>query len=100
MKAKAGHGSATLSMAFAGARFAISLIKALNGEKNVIECAFVESDVTKAKYFATPLLLGKNGIEKNLGMPSLNDYEKELVQIAMGELEKNIKKGEDFVHKK
>lgn len=86
-------------MAFAGARFAISLIKAINGEKNVIECAYVQSDVTKAKYFATPLLLGKNGIEKNLGLPSLSAYEKELVQIALGDLEKEIKKGEEFAKK-
>lgn len=99
VKAKAGHGSATLSMAFAGARFAISLIKALNGEKNVIECAYVESNVTDSKYFATPLVLGKNGIEKNLGLPPLNDYEKELVKVALGDLKKEIKKGEDFAHK-
>lgn len=31
VKAKAGKGSATLSMAFAGAEFTFSLIKALNG---------------------------------------------------------------------
>ena len=58
MKAKAGAGSATLSMAMAGARFAVSLIRALRGEKGVVECAYVRSDLTEAKYFSTPLLLG------------------------------------------
>lgn len=100
VKAKAGAGSATLSMAYAGARFAISLIRALQGEKNVIECAYVRSDVTEAKYFATPLVLGKNGIEKNLGLGQLNAFEQELLAKAIPELIKNIQKGEDFIHKK
>lgn len=100
VKAKAGAGSATLSMAYAGARFAISLIRGLRGEQNIIECAYVRSDVTEAKYFATPLLLGKNGIEKNLGLGQLNAYEKELLSKAIPELIKNIQKGEDFINKK
>ena len=99
MKAKAGAGSATLSTAYAGARLAISLLRALNGESNVIECSFVESNVTEAKYFATPLLLGKNGVEKNLGLGNLNDFEKDLLKKAIPELQKNIKKGEQFVAK-
>uniref|UniRef100_A0A6B2EBQ2 Malate dehydrogenase, mitochondrial n=1 Tax=Phlebotomus kandelakii TaxID=1109342 RepID=A0A6B2EBQ2_9DIPT len=97
VKAKAGAGSATLSMAYAGARFALSLIRALNGEQNVVECSYVRSDVTEAKYFSTPLVLGRNGLEKNLGLPKLNDYEKKLLEKAIPELNANIKKGEDFV---
>ena len=58
VKAKAGTGSATLSMAMAGARFTFSLIRALNGEKGVVECAYVRSEETEAKYFSTPILLG------------------------------------------
>ena len=45
-------------MAFAGARFADSVIKALSGVEGVVECAYVKSDETEAKYFSTPLLLG------------------------------------------
>jgi malate dehydrogenase len=58
VKAKAGAGSATLSMAMAGARFAVSLIRALRGEQGVVECAYVRSDLTESKYFSTPILLG------------------------------------------
>jgi len=58
VKAKDGAGSATLSMAFAGARFAFSLARAIMGESNIIECAYVRSNVTEAKYFSTPVLLG------------------------------------------
>lgn len=99
VKAKAGAGSATLSMAYAGARFAISLIRAIQGESNVIECAYVRSDITEAKYFSTPLLLGKNGIEKNLGLGTLNAFEQDLLAKAIPELKKNIQAGEDFINK-
>ncbi|KAJ3646626.1 hypothetical protein Zmor_024205 [Zophobas morio] len=97
VKAKAGAGSATLSTAYAAARMAISLVRGLNGEQNIVECAYVESSVTEAKYFSTPLLLGKNGIEKNLGLGRLSDFEQDMVKKAIPVLQKNIKTGEDFV---
>ncbi|EDW83312.1 uncharacterized protein Dwil_GK22386 [Drosophila willistoni] len=98
VKAKAGAGSATLSMAYAGARFAGSLLKGLNGEKNVIECSYVQSNITEATFFSTPLVLGKNGLQENLGLPKLNDYEKKLLEAAIPELKKNIQKGIDFAN--
>ena len=55
VQAKKGTGSATLSMAYAKARFAFSLIRALKGDKCVIECSYVRSNVTDAKYFSTPI---------------------------------------------
>jgi malate dehydrogenase len=58
VKAKDGAGSATLSMAFAGARFALSLVKALRGDQGIVECAYVKSTITEASYFSTPVLLG------------------------------------------
>lgn len=99
VEAKAGAGSATLSMAFAGHRFVNSMLQALSGESGIVECAFVQSDVAETKYFSTPLLLGKDGVEKNLGLGKMNDYEVGLVKAAMPELQKNIKKGEEFVAK-
>ncbi|CAG5132905.1 unnamed protein product [Candidula unifasciata] len=97
VEAKAGAGSATLSMAFAAAEFANSLLEALNGTEGKVQCAYVRSNETEAKYFATPILLGKNGVEKNLGIGKLSDYERGLVTAALPELIANIKKGEDFV---
>lgn len=41
----------------------------------------------------------KNGIEKNLGIGKLSDYERNLVTAALPELKANIKKGEEFVAK-
>lgn len=59
VKAKDGTGSATLSMAFAGARFTISLLRALGGERGIIEPTFVESNVVPGvAYFATNVELG------------------------------------------
>ncbi|XP_052798538.1 malate dehydrogenase, mitochondrial-like [Mya arenaria] len=99
VEAKAGAGSATLSMAYAAAQFAESLIEAMSGAVGKVECAYVESTETEAKYFATPVMLGKNGVESNLGIGKLLDYEKKLLDAAMPELLANIKKGEDFVNK-
>lgn len=98
VKAKAGTGSATLSMAYAGARFAFSLLRGLKGEPNVVECSYVKSSVVPGlEYFSTPVVLGKNGLERNLGLGKLTDYEQKLVEGAKAELQASIKKGEDFV---
>jgi malate dehydrogenase len=97
VEAKAGAGSATLSMAYAGARFTNSVLQALDGEEGIVEPGFVKSDQTEAAYFSTPLLLGKHGMEKNLGLGKMLDYEVDLVKKGMPELIANIKKGEDWL---
>merc|ERR1712112_135775 len=96
VKAKAGAGSATLSMAYAAARFTDSLIKGMNGQEGVVECAYVASDVTEAKYFATPLVLGPTGVEKNLGLGTLSEFEQGLLAAGIPELKGSIAKGEKF----
>ena len=59
INAKAGAGSATLSMAHAAYHFTISLLEAMHGVPGVVESAYVRSDVIPdCKYFANPLLLG------------------------------------------
>jgi malate dehydrogenase len=93
VEAKAGTGSATLSMAYAGARFTFSLLEAMNGKQGVIECAYVASEDTETSFFATPLLFNKNGIEKSLGIGKITEYETKLIQVAFKELKKEIEKG-------
>lgn len=96
--AKAGAGSATLSMAKAGAQFAISLIKAMKGEKGIVECAYVESDVVpECQWFATPIELGVNGIEKNFGLGELDAFEQQKLKEAVTELMPSIDEGVKFV---
>lgn len=54
VEAKAGAGSATLSMAYAAARFAESVLLGLSGEQDIIECTYVESEVVPGfQYFAS-----------------------------------------------
>jgi len=97
VEAKAGAGSATLSMAYAGARFGFSVLEAMHGKKGVVECAYVASDVTDASFFASPILLGAEGAEKNLGIENLSDFEKEKLDELLPELKSNIAKGLKFM---
>mmetsp|Transcript_5516 Transcript_5516/g.6407 ORF Transcript_5516/g.6407 Transcript_5516/m.6407 type:complete len:326 (+) Transcript_5516:43-1020(+) len=99
VEAKAGAGSATLSMAFAGARFAVSVMKAMNGEENVQECAYVASAVVPdLPYFATPVTLGPEGAKTVHDVGSLSDFEKEQLETKVyPELKKAIEKGVAFV---
>ncbi|RXK32762.1 malate dehydrogenase [Arsenophonus endosymbiont of Bemisia tabaci Asia II 3] len=99
VEAKAGGGSATLSMGQAAARFGLSLIDALNGKENVIECAYVESDGEYARFFAQPIRLGKNGIEERLPINIRNKFEKNKLENMLETLNKDIKLGEDFINK-
>merc|ERR1712157_182291 len=66
------------------------------GQEGVVECAFVASDVTEAKYFATPLVLGPGGVEKNLGLGTLSEFEQGLLAAGIPELKGSIAKGEKF----
>ncbi|EFE40489.1 hypothetical protein TRV_04780 [Trichophyton verrucosum HKI 0517] len=100
VKAKAGAGSATLSMAQAGARFADSLLKATQGEKNVIEPTFVDSPLYKdqgIEFVASNVRLGPNGVEEILPIGKVSQYEQKLLDNCLVELKKNIQKGVDFV---
>ena len=68
VKAKDGAGSATLSMAYAGFRFAEKLLKAVKGESGVVEPTFVYlagvdggdaiQKETGCEFFSAPVELG------------------------------------------
>ncbi|KAF2136834.1 uncharacterized protein K452DRAFT_322169 [Aplosporella prunicola CBS 121167] len=99
VQAKGGAGSATLSMAMAGARFAESLLKAAQGEKGVIEPTFVDSPLYKDQgcdFFASNVELGPNGVEKIHPIGNVTDYEQGLIDVCVQDLAKNIQKGVKF----
>ncbi|XP_041451409.1 malate dehydrogenase, mitochondrial-like isoform X2 [Drosophila obscura] len=100
VKAKAGKGSATLSMAYAAARFTNALLRGLKGKSCAPECAYVQSDATDAPFFSTPLSFGKKGVKKNHGMPKMNDSEKKQVKVAVDALKKSAAKGVQYMNKK
>ena len=95
--AKAGGGSATLSMGAAALKLTLSLAKALNGE-SVVECAYVQVDDQKTDFFALPVKLGKDGIEEILSYGSINAYEQKVLDEMIETLQGNIKKGIDFAN--
>ncbi|MEZ3501732.1 malate dehydrogenase [Pantoea sp. KPR_PJ] len=97
VEAKAGGGSATLSMGQAAARFGLSLVRALQGESHVVECAYVEGDGEHARFFSQPLLLGKNGIAQRRSIGTLSAYEQQALDGMLETLKKDIAQGEAFV---
>jgi malate dehydrogenase len=97
VEAKAGGGSATLSMGAAAARFCMSLIKGLQGEANVVDYAYVETDGADALFFAHPLTLGKNGIEAILPYGQLSAFEAKAKADMLPGLQGDIQLGLDFV---
>lgn len=94
LKYKNNQGSATLSMAQAAASFTYSLVKALQGKKNIIEYAYVEGNNEYAKFFAQPIMLGKKGIIKYLKINKFNEFEQNLLYKALKKLKVDIALGE------
>ncbi|KAF3351479.1 hypothetical protein VD0002_g9856 [Verticillium dahliae] len=100
VKAKDGAGSATLSMAMAGARMAESLLRASQGEKGIVEPTFVDSPLYKDQgidFFSSKVELGPNGVEKIHPVGSVDAVEERLLEACFGDLKKNIAKGVAFV---
>ncbi|KAI9810961.1 MAG: hypothetical protein M1827_005692 [Pycnora praestabilis] len=108
VKAKDGAGSATLSMAYAGYRFAEKVLKAVRGEKGIIEPTFVYllgvdggeaiAKETGLDFFSVPVELGSSGAEKAINpLKNINDHEKKLLSACIDGLKGNIEKGIEFV---
>mmetsp|Transcript_12017 Transcript_12017/g.33078 ORF Transcript_12017/g.33078 Transcript_12017/m.33078 type:complete len:220 (-) Transcript_12017:1072-1731(-) len=99
LKAKEGKGAATLNMAYAGYRFTDSVLRALDGEEGILECAYVQSTIVPdTPFFATPCSLGVDGIEQVHGIGEMSDYEKQWFDKLVPLLQKQIQMGVDFVH--
>ncbi|GAW23772.1 hypothetical protein EKO27_g9492 [Xylaria grammica] len=99
VKAKDGAGSATLSMAMAGARMTDAVLRAAQGEKGVVEPSFVDSPLYKDQgidFFASKVELGPNGVEKILPIGAVDANEQKLIEACLTDLKKNIAKGVAF----
>ncbi|WFD31509.1 malate dehydrogenase [Malassezia sp. CBS 17886] len=111
VKAKNNTGSATLSMAHAGARFAIAVMEAAQGKKSELpHYSFVDLAADpagskgaaavigdKTAFFSLPLQLGPTGVEKILPLGALSPFEKEGITKAVDALQGNIAKGIAFI---
>ncbi|CCU76642.1 unnamed protein product [Blumeria hordei] len=109
VKAKEGSGSATLSMAYAAFRFTESLLKALGGEKGMVEPSFVYlpgiaggAEIQKevgVDFFSVPIELSTNGAEKIQDpISNATEAEKALIKAAIGGLKEDIEKGITYYH--
>jgi malate dehydrogenase len=99
VQAKNGAGSATLSMAFAGARFVNAILDAKSGKKTQ-EYAYLQCSVMPGvEYFSTLVEFGPEGADKIHPLPALNATEKGLVDACVAELKGSITKGTEFVQK-
>ncbi|KAI0270703.1 NAD-malate dehydrogenase [Gloeopeniophorella convolvens] len=109
VKAKDGAGSATLSMAYAGAEFASKVFRALAGEKGLVAPSYVHLDADaqggaavkkeigkELDYFSANIEIGPNGVERILPLGKLTEYESKLIAAAVPELATNIEKGATF----
>ncbi|KAI9319246.1 malate dehydrogenase, NAD-dependent [Dichotomocladium elegans] len=110
VKAKEGAGSATLSMAYAGARFVLNMMEAaFNGAKDITECTFInlDADPDAARsvkdatgenlgYFSLPVSFGPEGIRKVHPIGPTNEFEQKLLAACVPELTASIIKGVEY----
>ena len=96
VEAKAGGGSATLSMGEAGARFTLHLVAALSGTESV-QCTFVAVEGQPTEFLALPVRLGRNGVEEVLDPGKFSAYERKIFDDMLPGLKANIDKGIAFV---
>jgi len=92
VNAKGGKGSATLSMAFAGARFGSCVLAGLQGRRRVA-CAYVKSDLTDLPYFASKVVFGEKGVIKTLPLGDLSEHEKKRLEDVKTTLKTEIETG-------
>jgi len=110
VKAKDGAGSATLSMAYAGAEFAAKVLRAVKGEKGIVAPSYVNLTADPSggaalkkdighdvEYFSSNVELGPGGVVKIHSLGKITSAEQELVKAAVPELESNIQKGVAFI---
>ncbi|KAF8154119.1 L-malate dehydrogenase [Crassisporium funariophilum] len=110
VKAKDGAGSATLSMAYAGAEFAAKVLRAVNGEKGIVAPSYVSVNADAAggaaitkelgeelAFFSSNVELGTEGVAKIIPLGKITEVEQALVKAAIPELLKNIQTGVNYI---
>lgn len=96
VEAKGGKGSATLSMAYAGARFGYAVLNGLAGTPTT-ECAYVQSSVVpELPYFSSKVTFGINGVEKVHELGPMSEHEKTRFVEVCAQLKTEIDKGLEY----
>jgi len=96
VQAKNGKGSATLSMAYSGARLAKAVLSGLAGVERT-ECAYVESSIVPGlPYFASKVTFGKDGIKTVHPIGPLSTHENARLQELTPILKEEIDAGIEY----
>jgi len=98
VNAKNGKGSATLSMAYAGAKFGNAVLQGLAGTETT-ECAYVMRDQAEGAelpYLASKVTFGARGVKTIHPIPALNTYEKKRWQECLVQLKEEINAGLEY----
>lgn len=97
VNAKAGKGSATLSMAYAGARLGKAIVKGILGIEEPVECAYIKSGICDGlEFFASKVKFGKNGAEEALPIGTLSAHEQARLEELKPALKEEIQAGLDY----
>merc|ERR1712217_6823 len=96
VNAKGGKGSATLSMAYAGARLGRSILAGLGGKRRT-ECAYVASSLYEGlPYFTSKVVFGAEGVQKVLPLGDLNEHETKRLEEVKTQLKGEIESGLNY----
>merc|ERR1712232_199334 len=95
MGAKNGKGSATLSMAYAGARLGKAVLSGLAGLE-VSECAYVESTITDLPYFTSKVTFGPGGVKEVHPLGALSVHEQRRLEEMKPTLKEEIEAGLEY----
>merc|ERR1712100_308004 len=96
VNAKGGKGSATLSMAYAGARFGSAVLRGLAGE-DTIECSYVQSNAVEGmQYFSSKVTFGTEGVKTVHPVGPMTEREQARFEEAKKQLKDEIQAGLDY----
>jgi len=98
VKAKAGRGSATLSMGVANAYFVVAIADALLGRKRPTICTMIDTaGYADVPFMAWPVRLNEAGIDSRLRLPKISPHEAKLLDEALPILRKDADKGKKWL---
>eukprot|EP00756_Hemistasia_phaeocysticola_P001829 Hpha_TRINITY_DN11271_c0_g1::TRINITY_DN11271_c0_g1_i1::g.167316::m.167316/K00024/mdh; malate dehydrogenase len=99
VEAKEGKGSATLSMGVANAYFVMAICDALQGKRQPMVCAMVDTSSIpdNPPFMAWPTQFNTEGAGMRLHLPALNEAEQAMMSKAMPLLRKDAELGKQWV---
>lgn len=95
VKAKAGGGSATLSMAYAAISFFNDFCRGLSGQPTKL-IAYVRTPNYDTEYFATEVNVSPDGLDCIHSLPKMDVIEQEIYKKALDPLRAEIQKGIEY----